>query len=653
MFDGWYADDKFQTPMLSGSYTITKPEGEKQSTTLYAKFSPTTTEFTITFHTDATTQIPQKTVKYAHMLRYIQNITKLNHVLEGWYLDNQFNTKVTVNNYNRIEHLVLSNLDLYAKWESVTSSYQYTDNDNGGVTFSMDSKAENAKIDTITIPETHNGKTITSISDNAFKDFGNLEEIVLPNTITHIGSKAFSNTYMLKNINIPTSLVSIGSRAFSSSSANVDVVLPNSVTTIGEYAFSSSKIKSLTIPSGITNIPKAMCFQCRELISVTLPQTVTHIGDLAFSSTSKLTNITIPQSVVEIGKLAFFQSGLVQVTLPQSLTTIKQEAFKNTKLTTIEIPELVETIGNQAFSIEELQSFTVNANNQSFSAADGVLYDKNVTKIIQYPLSHTNTTYTLPSTIDTISERQFYLVKNLEIFNGHSTLSEIKDYAFQKMPNLQAVNNIDSITKLGSSVFSENINLTTILIPTKISILPEATFNATPKLVNVVIPQNITHIQASAFMDNGSPIITIPNSVTAVDDQAFLSKSLVVLNVAASVVDVKLSAFGGNGQQTTVYTEHASKPQGWITNYNQGRNWQSSTVIFNRTTDITYTFDVDGGNTISPIISKFAILLPTPTKENNTFNGWYTDQAKTNKIENTTYIADSNTTLYAGFTPNN
>ena len=57
---------------------------------------------------------------------------------------------------------------------------------------------------------------IKSISANAFKDYANLEELVLPKTMPgQIGDYAFSGSPKLKNISIPDGLMQIGEYAFS------------------------------------------------------------------------------------------------------------------------------------------------------------------------------------------------------------------------------------------------------------------------------------------------------------------------------------------------------------------------------------------------------------------------------------------------------
>lgn len=63
----------------------------------------------------------------------------------------------------------------------------------------------------------------------------------------------------------------------------------------------------------------------------------------------------------------------------------------------------------------------------------------------------------------------------------------------------------------------------------------------------------------------------------------------------------------------------------------------------------TVTFDVDGGtNVANKTVEEGSTLgtLPTTTKENFDFAGWYTNSAKTEEAKSST-VVNSNMTIYA------
>ena len=109
--------------------------------------------------------------------------------------------------------------------------YEYEILDDGTVEITR----YNGKSQTITIPNTINGKKVTSIGEFAFR-YCSVLTVTIPNSITSIGSCAFFDS-SLASITIPDSVTSLGSWTFARCSNLTSITIPDSVTSIGDYAF--------------------------------------------------------------------------------------------------------------------------------------------------------------------------------------------------------------------------------------------------------------------------------------------------------------------------------------------------------------------------------------------------------------------------------
>tara|TARA_B110000467_G_scaffold162878_1_gene187308 strand:- start:876 stop:1268 length:393 start_codon:yes stop_codon:yes gene_type:complete len=66
----------------------------------------------------------------------------------------------------------------------------------------------------LAIPPTYDGKPVTRIGENAFRDCSNLTSVTIPDNVTRIGNKAFADCSSLMNVTISNSVTRIGEWAF-------------------------------------------------------------------------------------------------------------------------------------------------------------------------------------------------------------------------------------------------------------------------------------------------------------------------------------------------------------------------------------------------------------------------------------------------------
>lgn len=296
-------------------------------------------------------------------------------------------------------------------------------------------------IDDILTVKINNG--VTSISSYAFHRCTDLISINIPESVTSIGDYAFCDCYDLASINIPKSVTSIGNYTFSSC-AITSIDIPKSVTNIGEGAFSyCTNLTSINIPENVTNINNYTFQNCIRLTSIEIPQNVTNIGNKAFCECYDLVSINIPESVTNIGESAFFDCPkLTSIDIPKSVTNIGESCFYYcTGLTSINIPTSVTNIGLRAFCwCSSLTSIQVENGNPNYCSENGVLFNKDKTVLIQYPVGKKETTYNIPENVTNIGDAAFEgCTESLTSINIPESMTLIGDYAFSSCVSLTQI----------------------------------------------------------------------------------------------------------------------------------------------------------------------------------------------------------------------
>ena len=323
-----------------------------------------------------------------------------------------------------------------------------------------------------------------------------------------------------------------------------------------------SSIQSLVITDGVTNIGDGAFSYCSSLTSVTIPNSVTSIGDYAFSGCKSLTSITIPNSVTSIGNLAFsYCSSLTSITIPNSVTSIGNHAFSYcSSLISVTIPNSVASIGEYAFyCCSSLTSINVDANNPNYCSIDGVLFGKDKTTLIQYPIGNTRSEYIIPNSVTSIGEWAFSGCKSLTSITIGNSVTSIGDYAFFECSSLTSMTIPNSVTSIGDHAFQYCTYLTSVTIGNGVTSIGDYAFRDCSSLISVTIPNSVASIGDDAFYRCTSlTSVTIGKSVTSIGNSTFRGcSSLTSITIPNSVTSIGNLAFEGCSSLTSsVYNAH-------------------------------------------------------------------------------------------------
>ena len=311
---------------------------------------------------------------------------------------------------------------------------------------------------------------ITSIGDGAFGDCSNLTSVTIPASVTNVGTGAFADCSGLTQAYFsgdapgvdgvdgsvdnsvfagetgtadyftgaagwgatyggwPTAALINPATEFTFTTnldntltitgyigSDSDISIPAAingypVTIIGDNAFyNQTSLTSVTMADSITNLGDWAFSGCSGLTNVTIGNGVTGIGQNAFNSCSLLTSVTIPNSVTNLGNWAFYGcSGLTNVAFGNGVISIGDWAFNwCPSLTSVTIPASVTSIGTAAFgACYSLTTIAVDAANPSYTSAGGVLFNKTMTSLVEYPVGLAGS-YAIPDGVTNIGDSAF------------------------------------------------------------------------------------------------------------------------------------------------------------------------------------------------------------------------------------------------------
>ncbi len=202
---------------------------------------------------------------------------------------------------------------------------------------------------------------------------------------------------------------------------------------------------------------------------------------------SYVESLVLPDSVLSIDSFAFSLCRYLKyITLSKNLRSIGQSAFCSCEsLREIYIPESVVNIGDQLCKdCTQLEAIVVDEHNKAYLSIDGVLFDKNQTKLLCYPANKKDHMYQIPESVQIISEHAFAhneYIQKIIIFD-----SIIDNYAFYACRQLEKVI-MRNVSFIGQGAFELCENLQMIELPRSINQISIYAFKECYALSNIYI----------------------------------------------------------------------------------------------------------------------------------------------------------------------
>ncbi len=369
--------------------------------------------------------------------------------------------------------------------------------------------------------------TVKTMDSGVFYGCKSLIAVHLPDTLTALPDSLFYGCTTLDTILIPDSVMSIADMAFYGCTALQKVQLPSFLNVLGDRVFyGCTALKALAISnSGSFKTQDGVLFSAdmttlrvyplaRRGTSYTVPDTVSVIGASAFIGAANLTEIVLPDGLTTVSDEAFAEcTRLFSITIPDSVNECGGYCFaKCPSLVLIKIGKSLDTVGDGVFNdCYALRRFIVSADNKSFAAPDGVLYNAAKTRLICYPSDSAQKEYIIPETVTTVGEQAFVGCIYLESVRFGAAVTTLYQESFVGCEALKAFyvdENNKTFTAADGVLFHGNDTLVkyptakkgaSYTVPDTVKAIESFAFESCEYLSDLTVGEKVEVIGADAF----------------------------------------------------------------------------------------------------------------------------------------------------------
>ena len=286
---------------------------------------------------------------------------------------------------------------------------------------------------------------------------------------------------------------------------------------------------------------------------------VTSFGSEVFENS--VIGITFP-STLRIIKESCFSGATIQslLYLPNSLETIETYGFRCAGIEKIYIPASVKNIECAAFVSANLDSIIVDTVNQYYKSVDGVLYTKDVTQLLCFPMSRGGHFF-VPNGVTQINRRAFW-ESNLSSITLPNSLKTIEQYAFLRCDNFLNLHIPKSVTYIqnGSIINCKMLyNLTIDSLNTHYKIINNAVYTidgdtlitypspslrtATGNSDTLRVAEGTKVIAERSAIHGKNKIIILPESVEEIGNRAFAYNTVRTIQFPTTLKRIGKEAF--------------------------------------------------------------------------------------------------------------
>ena len=208
--------------------------------------------------------------------------------------------------------------------------------------------------------------------------------------------------------------------------------------------------------------------------------------------------------------------------VPKNVRSIQSYAFRENakEVETMYLHSKIEKIGHGVWAnCLNLKAIVVDEANPYFLSEDGVLYNKDKTRLIKFPPKKECTEFRVPLSVREIASHAFCLCENLISLVLHDDIQRVgyeglSQCGFSSIHIPTGMEIIEPYTFCGSK-------LTSVVIPPNIKTIAENAFIYSYDLANVEFSQGLVRIEKDAFKRTDIKEVVFPKSLKQLSKRAF------------------------------------------------------------------------------------------------------------------------------------
>ncbi len=487
----------------------------------------------------------------------------------------------------------------YAAEEYYENGYKYSVTSDGEATIV---KADTTLSGVVTTPETLGGYPVTGIASYGFKGCKGITGLVISQGVTEVRVNCLNGCDNIESVFIPESLEHLDQQAFAYckglkrfvvdeenvffstdehgalfnkrktrlvqypiGNAGESYVVPDSVIEIDNAAFASCKnITAVTLGENVRRIGTHCFSYCENLESANIPDLVTTIESHTFYECTALQQVTIGSGVTTIGDYTFQGcDSLVNITIPEDVAVIGNGVFKKcSSLEKIELGSNVESIGREAFySCEGLEYILVDKDNQYYLSDDyGVLFNKDKTELIQYPLGNERASYDIPDGVGKVCMGAFASCADIVAVTVSDSVTVLDEFVFSGCENLNSITMGSGLSVIGQYAFQQCRSLEEIVIGRAVESIGYHAFSNCLSMKSFTVDESNEYFSDDEYgvlfnkektrliqypVGNSRTYYAIPDTVEVIEDHAFyFCRSITEVKIGKRVTDIGKYSFG-------------------------------------------------------------------------------------------------------------